>query len=85
MGETFFPVWGISCKTHEKNCVAQEKSRKGNNQKGFKVFKETQMIFYGEEVLNINLTCEKQTHDTALRMRVHIPDMLFRLAYSSGR
>ena len=30
------------------------------------------MIFYGEEVLNINLTCEKQTHDTSLRMRVHI-------------
>ena len=43
------------------------------------------MIFHGEEVLNINLTCEKQTHDTALRMRVHNPDMLFRLAYYSGR
>ena len=36
------------------------------------------MIFHGEEVLNIKLTCEKQTHDTALRMRVHNPDMLFK-------
>ena len=46
--------------------------------KGFKVFKETQMIFHGEEVLNINLTCEKQTQDTALRMRIHNPDMLLK-------
>ena len=61
-----------------KNCVAQEKSRKGNNKSGFKIIKETQMIFHGEEVLNIKLTCEKQTHDTALRMRVHNPDMLFK-------
>ena len=30
------------------------------------------MIFHGEEVLNIKLTCERQTHDTAPRMRVHI-------------
>ena len=36
------------------------------------------MIFHGEEVLNINLTCEKQTRDTTLRMRVHNPDMLFK-------
>ena len=36
------------------------------------------MIFHGEEVLNINLTCEKQTQDTALRMRVHNPDMLLK-------
>ena len=43
------------------------------------------MILHGEELLNIKLTREKQTHDTALRMRVHIPDMLFRLAYSSGK
>ena len=40
--------------------------------KWFKVFKETQMIFHGEGVLNIKLTCEKQTHDTALRMREHV-------------
>lgn len=36
-------------------------------------------------MLNINLTCEKQTQDTALRMRVHNPDMLLKLAYYSGR
>ena len=36
------------------------------------------MVFHGEEVLNINLTCEKQTQDTALRMRVHNPDMLLK-------
>ena len=72
MGETFFQSGVLFCKTHEKNCVAQEKSRKSNNKRGFKIFKETQMIFHGEEVLNIKLTCEKQTHDTALRMRVHI-------------
>ena len=36
-------------------------------------------------MLNIKLTCEKQTHDTALRMRVHNPDMLLKLAYYSGR
>ena len=36
------------------------------------------MIFHGEEVLNIKLSCEKQTHDTALRMRVHNPDMLLK-------
>ena len=38
-----------------------------------------------KRLLNTNLTREIQTHDTALRMCVHIPDMLFRLAYSSGR
>ena len=44
------------------------------------------MIFHGEEVLNKkNLHCEKQTHDTALRMRVHNPDMLLKLAYYFGR
>ena len=43
------------------------------------------MILHGEELLNMKLTREKQTHDTALRMRVHIPDMLFRLADYSGR
>ena len=78
-GRDIFPVWGIICKAHEKNCVAQEKEILQRQQlKGFKVFKEAQMIFHGEEVLNINLTCEKQTHDTALRMRVHNPDMLFK-------
>ena len=81
-GETFFQSGVLFCKTHEKNCVAQENSCKGNNLKWFEVFKETQMIFHGEEVLNIKLTCEKQTHDTALRMCVHNPDML--LAHSLG-
>ena len=33
---------------------------------------------HGEGLLNIKLTCEKKTQDTALRMRVHNPDMLLK-------
>ena len=33
---------------------------------------------HGDELLNPNLTREKQTHDTALRMCVHNPDMLLK-------
>ena len=40
--ETFFQSRVLFCKTHEKNCVAQEKkSCKRNNLKDLKVFKKT--------------------------------------------
>ena len=85
MDETFFQSGVLFCKTHEKNSVAQGKLCKGNNLKGFKVFIETQTILHGEELLSIKLTREKQTHDTTLRMRVHILDVLLKLAYYSRR
>ena len=58
--------------------MAQGKSCKGKNLKDLKIFQESITILHGEELLNTNLTCEKQTHDTALRMRVHNPDMFFK-------
>ena len=68
-----FSSLGYYCaKPMRKTVQHKENLAKATNLKDLKVFKETQMIFHGEEVLNINLTCEKQTRDTALRMRVHI-------------
>ena len=84
-GRDIFHSGVLFFKTREKNCVAQGKSCKGKNLKDLKIFQENkQTISHGDELLNPNLTREKQTHDTALRMCVHNPDMLFRLAHSSG-
>ena len=74
MGETFFQSGVLVAKPMRKTVQHKET-----------LAKATQMIFHREEVLNIKLSCEKQTHDTALRMRVHNPDMLLKLAYYSGR
>ena len=83
-GRDIFHSGVLFCKTHEKNCVAQGKFCKDKNLKDLKIFQEKYLIAHGEGLLSTNLTREIQTHDTALRMCVHITDMLFRLAYSSG-
>ena len=83
-GRGIFHSGVLFCKTHEKNCVAQGKFCKGKSLKDLKIFQEKYLIAHGEGLLSTNLTRDTQTYDTSLRMCVHTPDMLLRLAHSSG-
>ena len=85
-GRDIFHSGVLFCKIYEKNYVAQGKSCRDKNLKDLKIFQESINDFARRnDCLNTNFTREKQTHDTALRMCVHNPHMLLRLAYYSEK